>query len=164
MSQQGLSTIGIEVVVGIAELNYVTDLSDFEGAHSELDVTCLRDNVRKTAPGVVDTKAFEITYLFDNSDADSDYRKMRVHQQVGEPVMVAVTLPDGTVFKTTGMVVTYVTGAKVNELLKAKLVVYSQGDWEILRHPHEIVEMLQDAEGNDILDSFGEPIFARIIL
>lgn len=164
MAQQGLSTIGIEVVVGIAELNYVTDFSDLEGTPSSLDVTCLRDDVRKTATGVVDTKAFEISYLFDNSDADSDFRKLKVHQQARKPVMVAVTIPDGTVFRTMGTVVTYVTGSKVNELLNAKLVVFPQGGWEILRHPYEIVEHLQDSYGNDILDSSGELISARIVL
>lgn len=74
MATQGLASIGIEVTVNSTELNYVTDIGDIGGTPSDLDATCLKDSMKKNVPGVQDTKAFEVTYLFDNSAADSDYR------------------------------------------------------------------------------------------
>ena len=44
---------------------------------------------------------------------------------------MAVTLPDGTVFASTGYVSTYVVGAKVDELITAMLVVMLQSDWTV---------------------------------
>lgn len=83
---QGLASIGIEVTVNSTELNYVTDIGDIGGTPSDLDATCLKDSMKKNVPGVQDTKAFEVTYLFDNSAADSDYRVLRGLQTAGEIV------------------------------------------------------------------------------
>lgn len=131
MPKQGLSTIGIEVSVNAEELNYVTEIGDIGGAPSDLDATCLKDTMKKNVPGVQDTKAFEITYLFDNSDDTSDYRVIKALQTAGAIVPVAVEFPDGTKFATTGYVNTYVSGAKVDELVTAKLTVSLQSDWTV---------------------------------
>lgn len=131
MATQGLATIGLEVKVNSVAMNYVTEIGDIGGAPSELDATCMKDTMKKNVPGVQDTKAFEITYLFDNSDTDSDYRKIKALQDAGEIVPVAVTLPDSTCFATTGYVTTYISGAKVDELISAKLSVSLQSDWTV---------------------------------
>lgn len=131
MPKQGLSTIGIEVTINSTELNYVTEIGDIGGTPSDLDATCLKDSMKKNVPGVQDTKAFEVTYLFDNSDATSDYRVVKALQTAGTIVPVAVTFPDGTAFATTGYVNTYVSGAKVDELVSAKLTVSLQSDWTV---------------------------------
>ena len=131
MAKQGLSTIGITVTVDENELNYVTEIGDIGGSPSSLDATCLCDTMKKNVPGVQDTQALEVTYLFDNSAVDSDYRVLKAVQTAGEVVDVAVELPDGTVFATTGYVTTYVVGAKVDELISAKLTVSLQSDWSV---------------------------------
>lgn len=131
MSKQGFSTVGIKVKVGEDTLNYVTEISDLGGTPSELDTTCFNDRARTSIPGVQENKAFEVTYLFDNLAADSDFRKMRAAQATGYLNTVEVTFPDGTIFASTGYVSTYVTGAKVDELLMAKLVITLQGAWNV---------------------------------
>lgn len=131
MAKQGLSSIGIEVTVDSTEMNYVTEIGDIGGTPSDLDATCLKDTMKKNVPGVQDTKAFEITYLFDNSAADSDYRTLKALQTAGNIVPVKVEFPDGTTFATTGYVTTYVSGVKVDELVSAKLVVSLQSDWTV---------------------------------
>lgn len=130
MSTQGLSTIGIDVKVDSISMNYVTEIGDIGGSPSTLDATCMKDTMKKQVPGVQDTSAFEVTYLFDNSGADSDFRKLRALQTAGEIVPISVEFPDGTVFDSTGYVSTYVSGAKVDELVSAKLVVNLQSDWQ----------------------------------
>ncbi|MCD8147097.1 MAG: phage tail protein [Clostridiales bacterium] len=131
MATQGLSSIGISVKVNDVEMNYVQEISDIGGAPSELDATCFNDSLKHYVPGVQDTQAYEITYLFDNADASSDYRVLKALQDAKSVVPVAVTLPDGTVFASTGYVSTYVVGTKVDELITAMLVVMLQSDWTV---------------------------------
>lgn len=131
MPKQGLSSIGIDVKVNSVVMNYVTEIGDIGGTPSDLDATCLKDTMKKNVPGVQDTKAFEITYLFDNSSTDSDYRKLKALQTAGAIVPVTVEFPDNTTFATTGYVNTYVSGAKVDELVTAKLTVSLQSDWTV---------------------------------
>lgn len=131
MATQGFSTIGLDVKVNGTALNYVTDIGDIGGTPAELDATCMKDKMKKTVPGVQDTKAFEVTFLFDNSAADSDYRLLRKLQEAGKAVSVEVTFPEGTVFSTTGYVTVMVSGAKVDELISGKLSVALQSDWTV---------------------------------
>lgn len=130
-TKQGLSSIGIKVTVGEAEMNYVQEIGDIGGTPSELDATCLKDSIKKSVPGVQDTKAFEVTYLFDNSATASDFRKLKALQTAGAAVALSVEFPDGTKFATTGYVTTYTSGVKVDELITAKLVVNLQSDWTV---------------------------------
>jgi hypothetical protein len=109
----------------------VQEIGSIGGTPSELDATCLKDTIKKNVPGVQDVQSFEVTYLYDNSGSDSDYRKLRSIQSAGQAVAVEVELPDGTKFATTGYVTTYVDGTKVDELITAKLVVSIQSDWTV---------------------------------
>ena len=129
MSKQGIASIGMKVTVNEVEMNYVQEIGDIGGTPSELDA-CLKDTMKKNVPGVQDTKSFEVTYLFDNSAADSDYRKLKALQTAGNAVDVEVEFPDGTKFATSGYVNTYVSGAK-DELVIAKLIVSLQSDWTV---------------------------------
>ena len=72
-----------------------------------------------------------MTFLFDNSAADSDYRVLKKMQDAGEIVSLEVKFPDGTVFATTGYVSVMVSGSKVDELVSAKLTVSLQSDWTV---------------------------------
>jgi hypothetical protein len=131
MAKQGIASIGIELKVNEVALNYVQDIGDIGGTPSELDATCLKDSMKKNVPGVQDAKNFEVTYLFDNSAEDSDFRKLKALQDSRTVTAVEVKFPEGTVFKTTGYISTYVVGAKVDELITAKLIVSLQSDWSV---------------------------------
>lgn len=131
MATQGLATIGIDVKVNSTSMNYVTEIGDIGGTPATLDATCMKDTIKKSVPGVQDTSAFEVTYLFDNSAADSDYRVLRALQTAGDVATLSVIFPDGTTFATTGYVSTYVVGAKVDELVSAKLSLSLQSDWTV---------------------------------
>jgi hypothetical protein len=128
---QGMASIGIKLKVNSVELNYVQEIGQLGGTPSELDATCLKDSIKKNVPGVQDVGAFEVTYLYDNTGSDSDFRRLKALQSAGDPVAVEVELPDGTKYATTGYVSTYVDGAKVDELITAKLNVSIQSDWTI---------------------------------
>lgn len=131
MANQGLANIGLDVKINNTSLNYVTEIGDIGGVPSTLDATCMKDSMKHSVPGVQDVKAFEVTYLFDNSAADSDYRVLRGLQAGGDTASVSVTFPDGTVFASSGYVSTYVSGSKVDELVSAKLNLSLQSDWTV---------------------------------
>lgn len=128
---QGMASIGIKLKVNSVEVNYVQEIGSLGGSPSELDATCLRDAAKKNVPGVQDVQAFEVTYLYDNSAADSDFRRLKALQTAGAAVPVEVELPDGTKFAASGYVSTFVDGAKVDELITAKLTVNLQSDWSV---------------------------------
>ena len=129
--KQGLVSIGIDVKVKEASLNYVTEIGDLGSKPSTLDATCFKDKSKKNVQGVKDAQEFEITYLYDNSDAKSDYRVLKALEKTGEEAPIEVELPDGTKFSSKGTVATYVTGAKVDSLIEAKAIVYLSEDWNV---------------------------------
>ncbi len=131
MATQGYASIGVSVTINSTELNYVTKTGDIGGAPSDLDATCLKDKMKKQVPGVQDVDAFEITYLFDNSAEDSDYRVLKALQDANNIVPVVVTMPDGTSFSTSGYINTVVSGVGVDELIEATAPVSLQSDWTV---------------------------------
>lgn len=130
-TRQGLASIGIDVKVNSVAMNYVKDIGALGGKPSALDATCLKDAMKKSVPGVQEGEDFEVTYLFDNSDTNSDYRKLKALQTAGAAVPVVVEFPDGTTFSSTGYVSTYVDGVGVDALINAKLNVSLQSDWTV---------------------------------
>lgn len=131
MSVQGISSIGILLQVNDVNVNYVQDIGDIGGTPSTLDATCLGDMVKKSVAGVQELPPFEVSYLFDNSSATSDFRRLKNLQSTGNVYPISVTFPDGTSFTSTGYINTYVIGAKVDELITAKLIATLQSNWVI---------------------------------
>lgn len=129
--KQGLASVGVDIKVNSVALNFVQDFSDLGGTPSDLDATCLKDTMKHQIPGVQDTKAWEITYLFDNSSPDSDFRRLHSIQASRNIVPVEIDFPDGSKFTSTGYVTTYVAGAKVDELITAKAIISLQADWVV---------------------------------
>lgn len=131
MPKQGLASIGIDIKINSVAMNYATDIGDIGGKPSELDVTCFKDKMKHNIPGVKDAQSWEVTYLYDNTDEQSDFRTLKALENAGNIVPVEVSFPDKTVFKTKGYVSTYVSGTKVDDLIQAKLSVSLQEDWTI---------------------------------
>lgn len=130
-TQQGFASIGLDVKINSVALNYATEIGDIGGTPSALDATCLKDSMKKSVPGVQDAQAFEVTYLFDNKVATSDFRKLKALQTAGNAVPVEIDMPDGTKFTSSAYVATYVTGVKVDELITAKAVLHLQTEWTV---------------------------------
>lgn len=129
--RQGIPTIGTTVKVGTSTLHHVTSIGAIGGTPNMLDATCMADGMKRSVPGVQDTSSFEIGYLYDNSDATSDYRVLKGLEAAGAAVAVEITVADGTKFASTGYVSTNVEAANVDELWKAKLTVALQADWTV---------------------------------
>lgn len=129
--KQGLASICLDIKIGTTALNYATKIGDIGGTPSALEATCFKDKSKKSVPGVQENDSWEVEYLYDNTAPTSDYRVLKALEKAGAIVDVEVTFPDKTVFKNKGYVTTTVTGAEVNQLVKAKVIVNLQGEWEV---------------------------------
>ena len=127
---QGLASIGIDVKINSVSMNFVNKIGDIGGTPSVLDVTCLKDTMKHSKNGVQDAGAWEVDYLFDNSDPKSDYRVLRALKGQ-QNVEVEVSFPDGTVFKSAGEVSTYNTSTGTDQIVAAKLSVALSKDWDV---------------------------------
>lgn len=128
---QGWVSIDVDVQVGTTSLNFVTNIGALGGAPNSLDATCMKDKMRHNKNGVQDVGNWEVDYLFDNSDATSDYRILKALETAGEEVDITVAFPDGSTFKSKGEVATWVDGFGVDTLIPAKLSVALSQDWEV---------------------------------
>lgn len=127
---QGIASIGIEVKIGNHSMNYVTNIGDIGGEPEQLDATCFNDRMRHNKPGVQDAGSFSVDFLYDNGDADSDFRVVKALDNVDNTV-VEVTFPDGTKFASKGTPSTHVTGVGVNALIAARCSISLSEDWNI---------------------------------
>ena len=136
MPKQGFASIGVKVTIDTAELNFVTGVGDIGGAPATLDSTSLKDKMKHSVLGVQDVGNFEIDFLFDNSDAQSDFRVLKSMED-GEVHTVSIELPDGpdgtvgTKFTSAGMVSVWTTAISVNNLIGAKCAIALSQDWAV---------------------------------
>lgn len=130
-AKQGYASIGIDVKVGTTALNFVTNIGDIGGTPNMLDSTCMKDKMKHNVAGVQSADAFEITYLYDNSDTTSDYRVLRALESAGNSVAVEVTFPDGTKFTSSGTVSNRITGVGVDSLISAVCSIALDADWTV---------------------------------
>lgn len=127
--KQGLSSVGLDVQVGAVSFNYIKDISDIGGKPDALDVTCMKDTVTKSIPGVKSANEFTINYFYEASDPKSDYRAIKALEKAGAIVPVVVNMPDGASYASTGYVSTYINGVKINDSIGATATINLQSDW-----------------------------------
>ena len=123
-----LTSIGVIVKINNVAVAGATEFGDIGGAPSTIDATKLTDTVRVNKLGVQEQENWDVTYLFNNNLATSDFRVIRA--LTGQHnVPVEVDFPDGTKAENTGDVTTYATGATVGSMMQAHAVVALDGEW-----------------------------------
>ena len=68
----------------------------------------------------------EYGILYNNKDADSDFRILKGYETSGEAQTVEITFPDGTAFSYDAYISVRTNAAKVNELLSATVTTNPQ--------------------------------------
>ena len=134
-TRQGIVTIGIDVKIDGNALNYVTDIGDIGGTPNQKETTCMKDTMQHNVPGVQQGGSIEITYWFDNTSAQSDFRRLKAIPST-KSVPIVFTFPDaatesgtGTTATASGLVSTMVTGLTVDSLIQCKTTVSLDKDW-----------------------------------
>lgn len=126
VKNKGLASIGIKVTIGGKEIKYVTEIPELGAAPSALDTTTLKDKTTTSVPGVQELKDMEYGILYNNKDADSDFRILKGYETSGEAQTVEITFPDGTAFSYDAYISVRTNAAKVNELLGATVTTNPQ--------------------------------------
>lgn len=126
VKNKGLASIGIKVTIGGTEIKHVTEIPELGAAPSALDTTTLKDRTTTSVPGVQELKDMEYGILYNNKDADSDFRVLKGYETAGEAKPVEITFPDGTTFSYDAYISVRTNAAKVNELLGATVTTNPQ--------------------------------------
>ena len=128
-----ISNIGISVTYDGKELENVISLGEFGGSPNMLDVTTVKDSVKKNIPGVQDQGAWEIQYQFVNKDASDTYRILQADSDTNPvPVKsISVTFPDGTVLANTAQVSNKIDSIGVDQVITCTASFALQGKWTI---------------------------------
>ena len=99
------------------EIEYLLQVPDLGGEPDQVEVTTLKDGVRKYIPGVKDLGDLEFQFLYDNSSTTSNWRVLKGLQDAGDPVSFRVKYPDGTTHDFDAIVNVRMDSAAVNAAL-----------------------------------------------
>lgn len=127
----GISNIGIDVKINSVALNNVTNVGEIFGEPNLLETTNMKATEQTFIPGVKTRNAWEVTCNYDNSTADSDFRKMKALETAGNAVPVVVTFPDKTTFTSSGRVSVRISAVGVNAVLSMIVSVALEADWTV---------------------------------
>lgn len=134
-----LSTIGIRIYLTYngttQEIEGATEFGDLGGEPNMIDATCLTDTAQKNILGVQQQDAWNVTYLYDNTNYDAIQTMIDAANTAQAAMTVKVVFPEeistGTKpkFTNTGRVSQYVQGKGVGEVRTVQLTVALDGTW-----------------------------------
>lgn len=78
------------------ELEHLMEVPEMGGDPEKVEVTTLKDAVKKYIPGIRDLGDLAFKFLYDNSTATSNYRVLKELQEDNETATFKVTYPDGS--------------------------------------------------------------------
>lgn len=124
----GILSKDVEFWMDSTQVPNLQEFPDLGGAAEQVDVTTLADGNYHYINGIKDFGSLEFTFLYDNSEATSNYRVMRAAEEDGKTHQIEIRFPDGTKFAFAGMISTAVTGAGVNAALQFVATVNLNSD------------------------------------
>lgn len=113
------------------ELDYLLEVPELGGEPEQIDVTTMKDAVRKYIPGIKDLGDLAFQFLYDNSGPTSNYRQLKELQDSGEAAKFKVEYPDGTTHQFDAIVNVRMDSAAVNAALTFTAAFYLQSDIEV---------------------------------
>lgn len=94
----------------------------------KVDNTCLTDKHKVYEKGIGDLPDMVYKFKYDNTSADSPYRKMRTLEESGKTGFFQETLTDGTTTEFEASVSVKRTGGAVNGVIECEVTMYVQSD------------------------------------
>lgn len=110
------------------EIDLLMEVPDIGGTPDQVEVTTLKDGVRKYIPGVKDLGDLEFQFLYDNSSPTSNWRVLKGFQDSGEVKTFRVTYPDGTAHQFDAIVNVRMDAAAVNAALTFTATFFLQSE------------------------------------
>lgn len=110
------------------EIDLLMEVPELGGDPEQIDVTTLKDGVRKYIPGVKDLGDLTFNFLYDNSGPSTNYRILRGLQQNNTLATYKVEYPDGTAHQFDAYVNVKMDAAAVNAALTFTATFSLQSD------------------------------------
>ncbi|REK69342.1 phage tail tube protein [Paenibacillus paeoniae] len=110
------------------EIELLMEVPELGGDPEQIDVTTLKDGVRKYIPGVKDLGDLSFQFLYDNSGPTSNFRVLKGFQDEGTAVPFKVEYPDGTAHEFSAMVNVKMDSSAVNAALQFTASFFLQSD------------------------------------
>lgn len=116
------------------EFEGLTEVGEIGGEPEKIDVTTLKDKVKKTINGVKDLGDLTFKFLYDNSTATSNYRVLQGLEADKKVANYKITYPDGTEHSFNAEVSVKMDSAAVNGVLTFSASMALQSEITI-KHP-----------------------------
>lgn len=113
------------------ELGLLMEVPELGGEPEQVEVTTLKDSVRKYIPGIKDLGDLAFSFLYDNSGPTSNYRVLKGFQDANESKWFRVEYPDGTTHDFQAYVNVRMDSAAVNAALTFTATFYLQSEIEV---------------------------------
>ncbi|MFC5468412.1 phage tail tube protein [Cohnella suwonensis] len=99
------------------EIGLLMEVPELGGDPEQVEVTTLKDGVKKYIPGIKDLGDLTFSFLYDNETTTSNYRVLKGFQDAGTVKKYRVTYPDDTTHDFDAYVNVKMDSAAVNAAL-----------------------------------------------
>lgn len=113
------------------EIPYLMEVPELGGDPEKVEVTTLTDSVKKYIPGIKDLGDLTFKFLYDNENAESNYRILRGLQEANKITTFKVEYPDGTGHQFDAYVNVKMDAAAVNAAMTFTAGMSLQSDIEV---------------------------------
>ncbi|WP_340391935.1 phage tail tube protein [Paenibacillus sp. FSL E2-0190] len=117
------------------ELEYLMEVPEIGGDPEKVEVTTLKDGVKKYIPGIKDLGDLSFNFLYDNSKPTSNYRVLSGLQTAKTLGSFQLTYPDGTKHAFDAYVSVKMGAAAVNGALTFTANMSLQSDITVTHPP-----------------------------
>jgi hypothetical protein len=110
------------------EIDLLMEVPELGGDPEKIEVTTLKDSVKKYIPGIRDLGDLAFKFLYDNSGPTSNYRILRGLQKNNELATFKVEYPDGTAHQFDAYVSVKMDATAVNAAMTFTATMSLQSD------------------------------------
>ena len=113
------------------EIEYLMEVPELGGTPEKIDVTTLSDKVKKYIPGNKDYGDLVFKFLYDNTDANSNYRVLKGMDDAVTTATFKLAYPDGTSHQFDAIPSVKLDSGAINGALTFSATMMLQSDIEI---------------------------------
>jgi hypothetical protein len=110
------------------EIDLLMEVPELGGDPEQVDVTTLKDGVRKYIPGVKDLGDLAFKFLYDNATTTSNYRVLKGLQDGNTAADFKLEYPDGTAHEFSAYVNVKIDSGAVNAALTFTATMFLQSE------------------------------------
>jgi len=113
------------------ELDYLMEVPELGGTPEKIDVTTLSDKTKRYIPGIKDFGDLVFKFLYDNTNANSNYRVLKGMDDSGATATFELAYPDGTSHQFDAIPSVKLDSGTINGALTFSATMLLQSDIEI---------------------------------